>query len=103
MVVDLRELVVELMAHQGIEWAGRRPGRISLNRERKIPLEEAAVLFWPSLAKADAAAREMQLGGLRLFATLGMCGVVLETEVRRGKLVTSREAVRRFVKRLEQV
>lgn len=98
-LIELRELLVELMQHQGIGRAGARSGRLIWNREKKVPLSTAVELVWGKHAARKKESLEAHIGILELWATKGMNGIVLETTEISGKAVTSREAVRRFMDR----
>jgi hypothetical protein len=95
-VVELRELVVELMHHQGLERAGARGGGILLSKEERIPLSDGVAMIWGRAAAKTTQGLATHTSILKLWATKGMNGVVLETEARGERWFTTREAVQRF-------
>lgn len=96
-LIELRELVIELLQHHGFERAGARGVQILRGGEEKIPLSDAVELVWGRSAAQTPESVENHTGILRLFATKGVNGAVLETEFSRGRWFTSREAVQRFM------
>lgn len=95
-VTELRRLLVELMLHHGLERAGSRGGPVLLGKEKKIKLSEAVPLVWSKSAAKSQESLHSHTEILKLWATLGMNGVVLETTVTGKTWYTSREAVSRF-------
>lgn len=64
-LADLRDLVVELMQHQGLERAGARAGGILLSKERRIPLGDAVALIWGAGADREAPTGILKTGPRR--------------------------------------
>jgi hypothetical protein len=99
LVVEVREMLVQIRRNQGDTRAGSREGPLVLGSEKLIRLEDAVSLVWGKSAAADAESRRVHAGILELFATEGLNGVILETRVKSKKWHTSREAVERFMLR----
>ena len=96
LMLEVREMVVQIRHDQGDVRAGARAGSILIRNEQLIPLEDAVGLVWGKSVAADPMSRRAHTSILELFATKGLNGVVLETTVRSEKWHTSREAVERF-------
>lgn len=99
LVVEVREMLVQIRHDQGDARAGARDGPLILGKEPLIRLEDAVALVWGSSAARTPEGRHAHAGILELFATKGLNGVVLETTVKRKRWHTSREAVERFMLR----
>lgn len=95
-ITELRQLLVELMQHQGLDQAGTRGDPVQLGKETKIKLSEAVPLVWSKSAAKTPDSLRSHTEILKLFATQGLNGVVLETTVSGKNWYTSREAVSRF-------
>jgi len=99
-IIEIRELVVQLLQHHGYEDAGMRGGRISIDSEKRITLQEAATFIWSKSVAKNPESLRMHAEILRGWATKGLGGRVLEATVRRNRWYTSREAVERFERQL---
>ncbi len=99
LVVEVREMLVQIRREQGDGRAGAREGPLILGGEKLIGLEDAVALVWGKSAAADAESRRVHASILELFATQGLNGVILETRMKSKKWHTSREAVERFMLR----
>jgi hypothetical protein len=97
LVVEVREMLVQIRHDQGDTRAGAREGPLILGGEKLIRLEDAVGLVWGKTAAATPDSRRAHVGILELFATQGLNGVILETTVKWKKWHTSREAVERFM------
>ena len=99
LIVEVREMLVQIRQAQGDTRAGAREGPLILGDEKVIRLEDAVALVWGKSVAAGPQSRRAYAGILELFATQGLNGVVLETIVKWKKWHTSREAVERFMLR----
>lgn len=95
-LIEIRELLVELLHHHGHERAGSHYGALLTTKEKLIRLDQAIMFVWGKSVTKDKDSARIHTEILQRWATSGMNGVVLETSMRRGKWVTSREAVERF-------
>jgi hypothetical protein len=97
-LIEIRELLIDLLQKQGDERAGARLAPLAFSREKSVTMEQAAKLFWGKSVAKDAESLEVHVGFLKGWATKGLNGVVLETQLFHNKWVTSRQAVDRFKK-----
>ena len=100
-VYEIREMLARLLARQSCKWEDRPP-RASLfaNHEDRIPMEDAVSIFWGKSAAKDTESLDIHADFLRQWATVGINGVLLETEIIGGKWYTSRKAVQRFQQKI---
>jgi hypothetical protein len=93
---EIREFLIELLQLQGKERAGARSGDVLFGNEKRIPLAEAVPLIWGKSAAKGKSSCDSHVGILKIWATKGLNGTVLETVVSGKRWMTSREAVKRF-------
>lgn len=68
-ITELRQLLVELMQHQGLEQAGTRGNPVQLGKETKIKLSEGVPLVWDKSAAKTRESLHSHTEILKLFAT----------------------------------
>jgi len=98
---EIREMLLTLLQRQGVEWRDRPSPRLFSDDEQRIPLEDAVRMVWSRSAAKDAESLGIHTEFLMGWASHGLNGVVLETEVVGDKWFTSREAVKRFQEKLK--
>jgi hypothetical protein len=97
---EIREMLLTLLQRQGVEWRDRPSPRLFSGDEQRILLEDAVRIVWGKAAAKDAESLGAHTEILKGWASHGLNGVVLETEVVGDKWFTSREAVKRFQEKL---